>query len=134
LENVDEDPEPERRRTQVRVLPQTEWGRLHDYNTPFKAAGCLPDPRCATVIVEELDGEITGCWMATSIILLEALWRDRPKGFSAKRLLMGMMKHLKDRRAKTAITYIEDPEVADLAKIAGFVQMPGAVHLLTRKE
>ena len=122
-------------RTYIRELPQEEWGKLLEYNTPFKAAGCLPDTRCATVIVEETEsGEIIGCWMATQIVLLEALWRDQPKGFSAKRLLMGMMKHLKERRAKTAITYIEDAEVADLAKVAGFAQMPGAVHLLTRKE
>jgi hypothetical protein len=121
--------------TSIRVLPQEEWPRLlQAEGSPFQKTQRLPDERFATVIAEEDYDEIVGTWMATQIILLEGLWRKRPKGYSAKRLLIGMMRHLQNRRAKTAITYIEDPEVAALADAAGFVKLPGAVYLLTREE
>lgn len=119
----------------VRVLPPDEWNRLSEIG-PFATAQVLPDPVFATVIVEEDDqsGEIVGCWMVTSIMLLEGLWRreDRRKSpTGARRLLFGMIDYLRNRRVKTAITAIQDAEVESLALKAGFHPVPGGGRLYT---
>lgn len=122
--------------TTVRILPKNEWPRLFSIG-PFAQAQVLPDPLYANVLVEENEaGEIVGCWEATSIILLEGLWRreDQRKSFSAKRLLFGMIEFLRDRRVKTAITVVQNAEVRALAEKAGFVHLPGTLHLLTLKD
>lgn len=122
--------------TIVRILPRIEWGRLLAFG-PFKASQILPDPHYAEVVVEETElGRLVGCWMVTSIMLLEGLYRDPDvrKSFSAKGLLVGMLNHLRVREVKTAITVITDPEVEALAIKAGFVEIPGGkVYVLTLK-
>lgn len=118
----------------TRELPPGEWHRLKALG-PFGEAGVLPDPAFASVIVEETpDGEIVGCWTATTIVLLEGLWRKpEARGVvgSARRLLMGMVGFLRAVGVKTAITVIQAPEVEVLAKKAGFVAVPGGGRLYT---
>lgn len=123
----------------VRILPPEEWNRLVEVG-PFAVAGVLPDPLYATVIVEENEsGEIVGTWMVTSIMLLEGLWRreDQRKGpIGARNLLFGMLGYLTHQEIKSAITVIEDPQVAELAEKVGFVPLAekGRIHVLTLKE
>lgn len=120
----------------VRILPPDEWHRLKDFG-PFKQAQTLPDPVYASVLVAELDGEIVGSWMATTIVLLEGLEivpAHRKHPGIVRRLLFGMIDHLRGIGAKTAITVTQDAAVGRLARHAGFVDLPGSLHLLVLKE
>jgi hypothetical protein len=116
--------------------PDKEWERLRTIGPFRQAGGVLPDRRFATTVVEKVDGWVVGTWTATVIVLLEGLWRDvGVRGrISARHLLHGMITHLKLRKAKTAITYIEDPAVATMAESCGFTKLPGAVYIWELKE
>jgi|SRR5215831_11797565 len=122
----------------ARRLPPDEWDRLRDVG-PFKTTGVLPDPRFAMVVVLEdpVTQAIVGCWEVTTLALLEGLhldpaWRHHPA--AARRLFFEMLSLLAEYRIKTALTVIQDESVRVLARKAGFTDLPGTLHLLTRKD
>lgn len=121
-----------------RLLPVSEWPRLRPYG-PFAAAGVLPDPSHALVLVlERYDVQahgprIVGCWMAKNTVILEGLYlnpEERHLAPSARHHLFSMIGALQERGVTEVITLIQSPEVLRLAPKAGFVELPGSVHLL----
>lgn len=116
----------------VRVLPPDEWERLKTFG-PFVQSGVLPNPEHATVLVAELDGAIVGCWMRTTIHILEGLYIAEPyrkQHGITKRLFFGMLQVLRQQKVPTVITLTQDHKVAVLAAQAGFVELPGWLQLL----
>ncbi len=118
-----------------RLLPPEEWERLRDYG-PFAAAGgVLPDPEHATVLVlEDMEGQIVGCWMARDAVLLEGLFLSeayRHSIIASKLIFFGMIRALTDRNVTQAMTLIQDPYIEGLATTAGFEKLEGALHVLS---
>lgn len=117
-----------------RVLPPAEWDRLKDFGV-FAQAGLLRSADHATiVVVETRDGKIAGSWFAADLVLLEGLhiaeeYRKSPA--VARKLVVGMIEFLREREVRLAMTVTVDAEIAAMTRKAGFVPLPGTLHLLT---
>lgn len=110
----------------TRLLPPEEWGRLA--STELGAVLEHLDPARAAVLVVEADGVIVGCWGFLRVVHLEGLWiaeAHRRRGRVARRLWRGMLEAVRGWGERAVMTSALSPEVEDLARRIGGVELPG---------
>lgn len=112
----------------ARMLQPNEYERLLELGIPREK---LPSPDTAIVAVIEEDGKIVGRWIAGTVTILEGLqieeaYRNSPG--VARKLLQIMMAELRSLGVASAITFVQNDMVGELARHAGFDRLPGTIY------
>lgn len=118
----------------ARLLPPEEYSKLETVGIPLEA---LPNPATSLAAVVEEDGRIIGRWLAINVVMFEGLQIEeshRHVSGVARRLQETLIEALKARGIVAAITLITKPEVASLARHAGFIPLTGTLYQLDLRD
>lgn len=109
----------------TRILPRQEYYRLE--GTELEAVRSTL-PAAAQVLVVEDDGRIVACWSLMPVWHVEGVWiapEQRGRLGVVRRLVAGMFGLARSLGAGAVLTAAMTPEVEDLCRRLGGVEIPG---------
>ena len=108
----------------IRILPADEY-----YKMPYPA-----DPASSVIVVMEDDEtkELTGFWVAQTVIHIEPVWLSPSVrgGLDGLKMYAGMMAALSSHGATTAYAFADRPEIAGYLERLNAELLPYVVYKL----
>ena len=108
----------------IRILPADEY-----YKMPYPA-----DPASSVIVVMEDDEtkELTGFWVAQTVIHIEPVWLSPSVrgGLDGLKMYAGMMAALSSHGATTAYAFADRPEIASYLERLNAELLPYVVYKL----